>query len=200
MTSRAIWGSNSSSGRHLRSLPSSESEALAATAAAAASEVEESSSSGNFAFTCSHVASLPGALGSSRRLRAATATPPGWRHADDALLNFASSVASRGGGGAAAGVASYERARPPIVRLITPCLGVCALMYASARGVHTHKVNESLNTAHSRSINSTTINRSSSSSRQSQQQQQHAAAAARQRGRPATSERASYRLSEDFVP
>ena len=50
---------------------------------------------------------------------------------------------------AAAGAASYERAsEPPIVRLMTPCLGSCALTYASARGVRTHKVNESLNTLH----------------------------------------------------
>ena len=35
---------------------------------------------------------------------------------------------------------------PAIVRLMTPCLGGCALTCASARGVHTQKVNESLNT------------------------------------------------------
>ena len=56
VTSRAIWGSYSPSGRHLRPLPSSESEALAATAATAASEIEEWSSSGNFGFTRSLVA------------------------------------------------------------------------------------------------------------------------------------------------
>ena len=52
---------------------------------------------------------------------------------------------------------------------------------------------------HSRSNNSTTI---IGSSRQAQQQYQpHApAAAARQRGRPATSERASYRPFDDSVP
>ena len=95
ITSRAVWGSNSLSGRHFGPLPSSESKAFAAMAAAAASEIEKWSSSGNFAFTRSHVASFLGTLGSARGLRAATATHPGWRHADDALLTFASSVASR---------------------------------------------------------------------------------------------------------
>ena len=39
------------------------------------------------------------------------------------------------------------RARGPrIVRLMTPCLGGCALTYASGRDVHTHKVNKTLNT------------------------------------------------------
>ena len=31
---------------------------------------------------------------------------------------------------------------------MTPCPGGCALTYASARGAHAHKVNESLNTLH----------------------------------------------------
>ena len=37
----------------------------------------------------------PGARGSARRMRAATVTPPRWRHADDALLNISASVSSR---------------------------------------------------------------------------------------------------------
>ena len=50
---------------------------------------------------------------------------------------------SSGGGVAAGWPATTE---PPIVRFMTPCLGGCALTYASARGVHTqNKVNESLN-------------------------------------------------------
>ena len=35
-----------------------------------------------------------------------------------------------------------------IVLMMTPCLDGCALTYASARGVHTRKVNESLDTLH----------------------------------------------------
>ena len=95
MTSRATCGSNSSSGRQLGTLPFSWSEELAATAVAAASETQVWFSSGNFAFTRSHVSSLPGAHGSARRLRAATVTPLRWRHADDALLNISASVSSR---------------------------------------------------------------------------------------------------------
>ena len=68
---------------------------LVATAAAVASETQAWFSSGNFAFTRSHVSSFPGARGSTRRLRAATDTPPWWRHADDALLNISASVSSR---------------------------------------------------------------------------------------------------------
>ena len=36
----------------------------------------------------------------------------------------------------------------PIIRFMNPCLGGCAVTYASARGVYTHKVNERLNTLH----------------------------------------------------
>ena len=46
----------------------------------------------------------------------------------------------RGSGGG-----QLRASEPPIVRLMTPCLGGCAL-YASTRGMHTHKVHESLNT------------------------------------------------------
>ena len=91
-------------------------------------------------------------------------------------------------GGAAVEPASYQvrASEPPIVRLMTPCLGGCALTYASTRGVHTHKVNESLNTLHT--VQATTAQIiCSSSSRQAQQQ-------------PATSERASYRPFADSVP
>ena len=95
MTSRATCGSNSSSGRRLGILPSSWSEELAATAAAEASETQAWFSSGNFAFTRSHVSSFPGARGSARRLRAATVTPPRWRHADDALVNISAAVSPR---------------------------------------------------------------------------------------------------------
>ena len=42
---------------------------------------------------------------------------------------------SSGGGVAAGWPATTE---PPIVRFMTPCLGGCALTYASARGVHIH--------------------------------------------------------------
>ena len=47
----------------------------------------------------------------------------------------------RGSGGG-----QLRASEPPIVRLMTQCLGGCALTYASARGVRTHTVNESLNT------------------------------------------------------
>ena len=47
----------------------------------------------------------------------------------------------RGSGGG-----QQRASEPPIVRLMTPCVGGCALVYASTRGVHTH--NESLNTLH----------------------------------------------------
>ena len=70
----------------------------------------------------------------------------------------------RGSGGG-----QLRASEPPIVRLMTPCLGGCALTYASARGVHTHKLNESIKfSAHSRSNNSTKVIRSIS--RQAQQQ------------------------------
>ena len=94
MTPRVTCGSNSSSGRQLGTLPSSWSEELAATATAAASRTQAWFSR-NFAFTRSHVSSFPGARGSARRLRAATVTPPRWRHADDALLNIPASASSR---------------------------------------------------------------------------------------------------------
>ena len=94
MSSMATRESNSPSGRHLEPRPSSEPQALASNAAAAASKIEVCSSSGDLAFNCSHVASLPGAHGSARRMRAATATTAGRRHAEDARLNVGSSVAS----------------------------------------------------------------------------------------------------------
>ena len=76
----------------------------------------------------------------------------------------------------------------PVVRLMTPWLGVCALTYASARGVQTQSKRKSLHSAHS-SAEATTAQRLFA-----------AAAAARQRGRPASSERASYyRLFDDSV-
>ena len=75
-------------------LPSSGSVTLAALAA---DWTEFLSSSGNYAFTVVQVASLPGARGSARRLRAATVVPPWCRHADAALSNLAASVASRAG-------------------------------------------------------------------------------------------------------
>ena len=92
---RATCGSNSSSGRQLGTPPFSWSEELAVSAAAAASETQAWFSSGNVAFTRSHVSSFPGARGSARRPRAATVTPPRWRHADDALLNMSASVSSQ---------------------------------------------------------------------------------------------------------
>ena len=46
------------------------------------------------------------------------------------------------------GRGQLRASEPPTARLMTPCLGGCALTYASARGVHAHKVNESLNTLH----------------------------------------------------
>ena len=49
----------------------------------------------------------------------------------------------RGSGGG-----QLRPSEPHIVRLMTPCLGDCVLTYASARGVHTHKVNEILNNLH----------------------------------------------------
>ena len=49
----------------------------------------------------------------------------------------------RGSGGG-----QLRASEPHIGRLMTPCLGGYALTYASARGVHTHKVNGSLNTLH----------------------------------------------------
>ena len=76
ITSKMTWGSNPPSGLHLGPLPSSGSESLAATAAVAASKTEVWSSSGNLSLTRSHVAWLPGARGSARRLRGATVTPP----------------------------------------------------------------------------------------------------------------------------
>ena len=42
-----------------------------------------------------HVSSFPSDRDSAKRLRAATLTPPAWRHADDARSSFASSEASR---------------------------------------------------------------------------------------------------------
>ena len=95
MTARVICGVNFSSGRQLGTLPSSWSEEVAATAAAAASETQARFSFGNFAFTRSHVSSFPGARGFARKLRAATVTPPRWRHADNALLNMSASVSPR---------------------------------------------------------------------------------------------------------
>ena len=89
MTSRATCGSNVSSGRQLGPLPSSWSKELAPTAA---SDTQAWFSSGNFAFTRSNVSLFPGVRSSARRLRAATATPPRWRHADDSLLNISASV------------------------------------------------------------------------------------------------------------
>ena len=47
----------------------------------------------------------------------------------------------RGSGGG-----QLRASEPPIVRFMTPCLGSCALTFASTRGVHTHIVTESLNT------------------------------------------------------
>lgn len=95
MVSRATWGSNSSSGRHLGPPFSTESETLANTAAVVASETEVGSSSGESSPTpaptlprCQTLVVPPegGVLPQSH--------PPGRRHADDTLLNFASSVAS----------------------------------------------------------------------------------------------------------
>ena len=85
MMSRITCESNSSSGRELGTLQFSGSVELAATTAAADSESEARSFTGNLAVTRSHVTSSPGARGAARRLRAATDTPPEWRHADDAL-------------------------------------------------------------------------------------------------------------------
>ena len=48
---------------------------------------------------------------------------------------------------------------PPIVRLMTPCLGGCALTYASARGLHTQKKRKSQHTAHSKTSNNRTVPR-----------------------------------------
>ena len=95
MISTATCELNSCSGRQLGTLPSSWSVELVVTAAAAASETQAWFSSGNFDFTRSHVSSFPGARGSARRLRAATVTPPRWRHADDALLHISAPASSR---------------------------------------------------------------------------------------------------------
>ena len=63
---------------------------------------------------------------------------------------------------------------PPIVRLMTPCLGGCALTYASARGLHTQKkteVSTHCTQQNKQQQNSTAIVfRSSNSSKQAQQQ------------------------------
>ena len=82
------------SGGNGRAFPSSASVALVCTAAAAAADTVAWSSEGNFATNLLHVSSFPAGRGSVRRVRAATLTPPAWRHADDARSSFVSSEAS----------------------------------------------------------------------------------------------------------
>ena len=109
------------------------------------------------------------------------------------------------------GGGQLRTSEPPIVRLMT--LWPRVDVRQRTRRTHTQSKRNSQHSAHSRSNNSTTIicsssssssdsSSSSSSSRQAQQQwlQHAAAAAARQRVRPATSERASYRPFDGSVP
>ena len=95
MTSKSTSEAYLSSGRYGGAFPSSASVALASTAAAAAADTAAWSSDGNLDTSVFHVSSLPSDHGCARRLRAATLTPPAWRHADDAHSSFASSEASR---------------------------------------------------------------------------------------------------------
>ena len=94
MTAMSTFGSNSCSGPHLGTLPSSSSIRLSAIASSMACSTEAGSSSGNLARRRSHVASFPGYGCSARSALAASLAPPECRHACAALLYLCSGVAS----------------------------------------------------------------------------------------------------------
>ena len=95
MTSKSTSEAYSSSGRHAGAFTFSTSVALASTAAAAAADTAAWSSDGNLDTSVFYVSSVPSDRGSAKRLRAATLTPPAWRHTDDARSRFASFEGSR---------------------------------------------------------------------------------------------------------